>query len=437
MMEVIIGIIVGLSIGGVACWLVQEFRSKSRVADQSAQHETALSELKAAQEKSMVELQSDHRAKVAGLEGQLEQVASAQRLLDSAKEQLSIEFQAAASKVLQSNSEQFVQLANENLGKTLESAKGEFHQRHQQFQELVKPLSENYGKLNPQIETLTTQVNSITTETAKLSSALTDNRQVGSWGEIQLRRVVELAGMVDYCDFVEQPTISVDNKRERPDMVIKLPDNRAVVVDAKASTAAYLEAQQADDEATANAAWSKHANALKGQVDALASKNYGDNHAGSLDFVVMFVPGDQFLAAALGTNPEIIEYAVRKRVAIATPVSLISLLWAIANGWQQDRLARDTRKIKEAGEEMHKRMLTFISHYQKVGRELNQAVDAFNSSVNSFDSRVVPQGRRFAELVTKDEEAFQLPEEIDQLPRTSRYADATESRTDDARPQEV
>ena len=435
-MELLIGIIVGLAIGGAACWLVQEFRSKSRVAAQSAQHETALSELRAAHEKGVAELHADHHAKVAGLEGQLQQVASAQQLLDSAKEQLSIEFQAAASKALQSNNQQFVQLANENFGKTLESAKSELHQRHRQFQELVKPLAENYGKLNPQIETLTTQVSSITAETAKLSSALTDNRQVGRWGEIQLRRVVELAGMADYCDFVEQPTLNADGKRERPDMVINLPDNRAVVVDAKASTAAYMEAQRADDEDTASTAWLKHANALKGQVDDLASKNYADNQAGSLDFVVMFVPGDQFLAAALGANPEIIEYAMRKRVAIATPVSLISLLWAIANGWQQDRIARDTRNIKEAGEEMHKRMLNFISHYQNVGRELNRAVTAFNRSVGSFDSRVVPQGRQFAQLVTGDGDSFRLPEKIDQLPRISRYGDATASQPADTEQQE-
>ena len=424
-MEIIIGIIIGLVIGGAACWVAQEFRSKSRVTAQSAQHDMTLSELTAAHDKGMVELQASHREEVAGLRGQLEQVATAQQMIDSAKAQLGVEFQAAASKALQSNNEQFVQLANANLGKTLESAKSEFHQRHQQFQELVKPLAENYGKLNPQIETLTTQVSSITAETAKLSGALTDNRQVGSWGEIQLRRVVELAGMANYCDFVEQPTIDVDGKRERPDMVINLPNNRAVVVDAKASTAAYLEAQQADDEPTANAAWSKHASALRGQVDALASKNYGDGRKDSLDFVVMFVPGDQFLAAALGSNPDIIEYAMGKRVAIATPVSLISLLWAIANGWQQDRIARDALKIKEAGDEMHKRMLNFISHYQNVGRDLNRAVTAFNRSVGSFDSRVVPQGRKFAELVAADEDKFPLVEAIDQSPRISQYAAAS------------
>ena len=417
-MEWIIGVIIGLVIGGAACWFVQEFRAKSRLSQQQTAHDKALGDMQAGHREEAAALNE----RIAGLNGQLEQAATAQQIVATAKEQLSVQFQAAAGRALQSNNEQFVQLANENFGKTLETAKSEFHQRHQQFQELVKPLAENYGKLNPQIESLTAQVNSITAETAKLSGALTDNRQVGNWGEIQLRRVVELAGMADYCDFVEQPTISVDGRRERPDLVINLPDNRTVVVDAKASTAAYVEAQQASDDDTANAAWRRHANALKGQVDDLAGKNYGANQTGSLDFVVMFVPGDQFLAAALGSNPELIEYAMAKRVAITTPVSLISLLWAIANGWQQNRLARDTLKIKEAGEEMHKRMLNFISHYQNVGRDLNRAVTAFNRSVNSFDGRVVPQGRRFSGLVTGNEEGFPVPEEIDQTARISRYA---------------
>jgi len=203
---------------------------------------------------------------------------------------------------------------------------------------------------------------------------------------------------------------------------VKLPEHRAVVVDAKASTAAYMEAQHAEDDGAANDALQRHANALKRQVDELSGKNYGAEIEGSLDFVVMFVPGDQFLAAALSTNPELIEYAMEKQIAIATPASLIAMLWAIANGWQQLRFAESAQEIKQLGEEMHSRLLTFISRYQDVGRELNSAVTAFNRSIGSFDSRVVPQGRRFAELVTGSEDNFRVPEEIDQTPRISRYA---------------
>ena len=394
----IFGIVIGLAIGGVSSWFVRSTRAKSEAAT----------------------LQAGHREEVANLQGQLQQAESAQAIVDAAKEQLNDVFQSTASKALQGNNEQFLQLAQQNLGTTLESAKREFDQRHLQFQELVKPLSENYGKLNPQIETLASQMQSMTTETARLSSALTDNRQVGIWGELQLRRVVELAGMTAYCDFQEQTASA--NSSGRPDLVVNLPEKRAVVIDAKASTAAYMEAQQTDDDESASAALLRHANALKRQVDDLASKNYGAGVNGSLDFVVMFVPGDQFLSAALNANPELIEYAMGKHIAIATPASLIAMLWAVANGWQQLRFAESALEIKEAGEELHSRMLTFISRYQDVGRDLNRTVTAFNRSIGSFDQRVVPQGRRFSELIAGDEDKFQLPEMIGQTPRVSRYA---------------
>ena len=306
--------------------------------------------------------------------------------------------------------------------RTLESAKGEFNQRHEQFQALVKPLAQNYEKLNPQIESLILQSQSLAAETGKLSNALTNNRQIGSWGEIQLRRVVELAGMTEHCDFVEQTTVNGSN--DRPDLTVKLPEKRTVVVDAKASTAAYMEAQQTEDESASAEALRRHAGALRTQVDDLARKNYGAHVEGSLDFVVMFVPGDQFLAAALNANPSLVEYAMSKRVAIATPASLISLLWAVANGWQRFRIAENAETIRQAGEEMHQRMQTFIGHYQRVGRELRSAVDAYNSSVGSFDSRVFPQGRKFAQLVTDKEDDFPQPQAIEKVVSTSRYADA-------------
>ena len=404
-MELAVGVVFGLIIGGVASWLIRNARAKG---------EAAL-------------LVAEHREEVAHLQGQLTQSENAQSIVDAAKEQLNTEFEAAASRALQSNNQQFLQLAQENLGTTLESAKSEFNERHVQFQELVKPLTENYGKLNPQIETLASQMQSMTAETARLSGALTDNRRVGVWGELQLRRVVELAGMTAYCDFQEQAASA--NSSGRPDLVVNLPEKRAVVIDAKASTAAYMEAQQKDDDESASAALVKHASALKRQVDDLASKNYGAGVSGSLDFVVMFVPGDQFLAAALNANPELIEYAMGKQIAIATPASLIAMLWAIANGWQQLRFAESALEIREAGEELHSRMLTFISRYQDVGRDLNRTVTAFNRSIGSFDQRVVPQGRRFSDLIVGDEDKFQLPETIGQTPRISRY---TSSKTPDA-----
>ncbi|MYJ79877.1 MAG: DNA recombination protein RmuC, partial [Caldilineaceae bacterium SB0670_bin_27] len=314
-MELIVAVVVGLVVGGAACWLVQGARAKSRLA----------------------RLDADHREEKAALQGRLEQSENAEKILETAKEQLKETFQATASQALQANNSQFMDLAQENLGKTLEAAKGDFKQRHEQFEALVKPLTQNYEKLNPQISLLAQRSENLAAETGKLSSALTDNRQIGNWGEVQLRRVVELAGMEEYCDFREQ--VAIGDSQSRPDLTVRLPEQRTVVIDAKTSTAAYMDAQEADDREARDSSLRRHASALKAQVDDLAKKDYGTKVEGSLGFVVMFVPGDQFLAAALNANPELIEYAMSKRVAIATPASLISLLWSVANGWQRHRIA--------------------------------------------------------------------------------------------------
>ena len=404
-MELIVAVVVGLVVGGAVCWLVRGARAKSRMARMEADWV-----------KERVALREEN----AGLKGQLEQSDSVEKIVEMAKEQLNEKFQATASQALQANNSQFMDLAQENLGKTLEAAKGDFKQRHEQFEALVKPLTQNYEKLNPQISLLAQRSESIAEEATKLSSALTDNRQIGNWGEIQLRRVVELAGMQAYCDFAEQ--VAGTGSQIRPDLTVRLPEERTVIIDAKASTAAYLEAQQAGDEEARDDSLRRHASALKTQVDDLAKKEYGAKVEGSLDFVVMFVPGDQFLSAALNANPELIEYAMRKRVAIATPVSLISLLWSVANGWQRQRIAEDAERILEEGQELHKRLMTFMDHFKDVGTRLNRAVETFNKSVGSYDSRVLPQGRRFAEMVTDKKEELPQPLQIENRARISSYA---------------
>ena len=395
---VVAGILVGGVLGGAACWLVQGSRAKSR----------------------LTRIEADYREENAGLKGQLEQTDNAEKILEMAKEQLKESFQATASQALQANNSQFMDLAQENLGKTLEAAKGDFKQRHEQFEALVKPLTQNYEKLNPQIDLLMQRSESLAIETGKLSSALTDNRQIGNWGEVQLRRVVELAGMQDYCDFGEQ--VAGSGSQIRPDLTVRLPEQRTVIIDAKASTAAYMEAQQADDEEKRDASLRRHASALKAQVDDLAKKDYGTKVEGSLDFVVMFIPGDQFLAAALSANPALIEHAMKKRVAIATPASLISLLWAVANGWQRQRIAENAEEILKEGQELHSRMLTFMKHFQSVGTRLQGAVDNFNKSVRSYESRVLPQGRRFAEMVTDKTDELPQLQQIESSALNSDYA---------------
>ena len=394
---VVAGVLMGCLCGGAAIWLVQGSRAKSRLSRNGGGFP--------------VKERAALREENAGLKGQLEQSDSAEKIVEMAKEQLNERFQSTASQALQANNSQFMDLAQENLGKTLEAAKGDFKQRHEQFEALVKPLTQNYEKLNPQIESLMQQGQNIIAETGRLSNALTSNRQVGSWGEVQLRRVVELAGMEAYCDFAEQAAGS--GSQIRPDLTVRLPDKRTVVVDAKASTEAFLEAQQAEDESARKASFSRHARALRSQVDDLASKNYGAIVEGSLDFVVMFVPGDQFLAAALNANPALIEHAMSKRVAIATPASLISLLWAVANGWQRQRVAENAEVILKEGQELHSRMLTFMNHFQNTGSRLEKAVEDYNKSVRSFERRVLPQGRRFADMVAEKKDEYPQPQQIE------------------------
>ena len=345
------------------------------------------------------------------------------RAIEDAKERLSEAVKADVAGAIRDNSEVLVGMADENFKKTMVAARGELDRKHQLFESLVKPLSSGYEKLNPQIEHLAAQVQSVTAETAKLSGALSDNRQVGQWGEIQLRRVVELAGMAKHCDFVEQPTS--EGSRGRPDMVVKLPNGRAVVVDAKASTAAFLEARTASDEAAAKDALDRHAKGLKRQLDDLAKKNYGAGVADAVDFVVMFVPGDQFLSAALEVAPDLVAHGMRKRVAIATPASLIALLWAVAHGWQQVDVARNAKEIQAVGRELHESVLRFVLKNQRLGRALESAVKAHNESIGAFDEGVLRKGRRFAELVVGgvDESQLQI-EAVEGQVRVSKCATA-------------
>ena len=383
-MEWIVPLIIGAIVGGLACWLIQEQRAKARLAEAD----------------------------------------SASKVVEAAKEQLRDAFHATAAQVVRDNREQFMDTASATLGKALETAKGEFNQRHEQFQALVKPLADNYATLNPRIESLVGQTRALTAETGRLSSALTDSRQIGSWGEIQLRRIVELAGMMEHCDFDTQ--VTMPGSGERPDLVVRLPESRTIVIDAKASTAAYMEAQEAENPNAAGAAMRRHARALRTQVDDLAKKGYGAQSPGSLDFVVMFVPGDQFLAAALSATPNLVEYAMSKRVAIVTPASLISLLWAVANGWQRHRIGENAERIHQAGEELYKRIVAFMGHYEKVGQRLRSAVDSYNQTIRLYNDRVEPQGRRFAQLASASEEVFTAPQEIEGTIRTSRQVPAIE-----------
>lgn len=400
----IVGVAIGLAAGLIIGFLLSTWLDTSKIRS----------------------LESVHKERTDELNKQIAESANAKELINDAKDQLTTEFQAIASQALQGNNEQFMQLADQKLSTTMQTAQRELDQRHRQFQELVKPLAEDYGNLNPRIDQLNDRLQSITVETANLSGALrSDNRAVGNWGEIQLQRVVDLAGMTAYCDFSEQQTVG--NSLDRPDMVVRLPERRAIVVDAKASTAAYMEASETDDESVADAAWKRHASALRNQVNNLSNKRYGDKVDGALDFVVMFIPGDQFLAAALRDSPDLVEYAMSRRVAIATPASLIAMLWAVANGWQQQELAQNAEQIRVIGAKMHQDLVRFIDNYGTLRQRINQTVAAFNNTAGTLEGSVIVSARRMAELGVGDPGTLDLPEAILDNARQLTYA--TDERT--------
>lgn len=346
--------------------------------------------------------EASHRERVAGLEARLAEGGDAAKAIEDARAGLG----ETVATALREGSDALVDLADANFRKSMAEAKGELDKKHLLFVGLVKPLSEGYLKLNPQIEQLSAQVQSVTAEAAKLSGALSDNRQVGQWGEIQLRRVVEMAGMSKHCDFDEQ--VVCEGTRGRPDMVVKLPNGRAVVVDAKASMSAFVEAGTAKDGETAKDALVRHAKNLKRQIDDLAKKDYGAGMKNAVDFTVMFVPGDQFLNAALEVAPDLVAYGMGKRVAIATPASLIALLWTVAHGWQQVEIARNAKEIEVVGRELHRGLLRFVEKHLRLGKALEAAVKAHNESVGALDEGVLPKGRRFADLVVGEADGSAL-----------------------------
>src|SRR5262245_16993799 len=283
-----------------------------------------------------------------------------------------------------------------------------------------------FGGLQQQLRMLHETQEILRTETGNLVTALRNPSTRGRWGEMQLRRAVEMAGMLRHCDFVEQSTVVGDDGRLRPDVIVRLPGSKQAVVDAKVPLHAYLEAVEATDDATQVARLRDHARQVRTHIDQLSSKAYWSQFADAPDFVVMFVPGDQLLAAAFEHEPALMEHAIENRVLIATPVTLIALLRSIAYGWQQENLAENARQIAAAGRTLHDRLGTFATHLRKVGNNLDRAVGAYNEAVGSYEARVVPAARRLSELDVTQEDAASL----DALERRVRPVVAPEPTVD-------
>jgi DNA recombination protein RmuC len=299
------------------------------------------------------------------------------------------------------SNEAFLQLASAKLDGTVKPLTDHLAKVEEQMQSLDRARAQSYGALREQLSTLSSR-----TET--LSNALRAPHVRGRWGEIQLRRVVELAGMLPYCDFVEQVTTSTDDGRLRPDLIVRLPGEKQVVVDAKVPLAAYLEAHEATDDDTRAARLADHARQVREHLQKLSAKSYWQQFADSPDYVVMFLPDEGFFRSAWEQDPELVEFGVRNRVHIASPTTLIVLLQAIAFGWQQEKVAEDARTVHELGRRLYERLSVMGGHLTKVGSSLDRAVSSYNQTVSSLESRVLVTARELEKHVPSDKEIEQL-----------------------------
>jgi len=365
-----------------------------------------------------------HRTQAAARAAALEATLAAERagaadklrLLDDARARLGDAFKAISADALRASSASFLELARAALSREHEAARGDLDKRQAAIGELVAPVKDSlgkldvhlreiekaregaYGALHEQLRAVGEAQGLLRAEAQNLVKALRAPQVRGRWGEVQLRRVVELAGLVDRCDFDEQVSTGPADGRLRPDLVVHLPGGRDVVVDAKAPLAAYLEAVEAKDEATRAARLADHARQLRAHVDALSKKAYWEQFRQAPEFVILFLPGESFYAAALEADPSLLEGSAERRVLLATPTTLIALLRSVAAGWRQASVAENAERVAALGRDLHKRLGDLAGHLAHVGGSLDAAVHHYNRAVGSFESRVLVTARRFEAL---------------------------------------
>jgi DNA recombination protein RmuC len=430
-------LITHLAAGSAKSALTERLKSEER---RNTETEARLAHVSSESERNETAAQT-FRNQLAEMTSRLESERKAaeekQALLERAEAKLSDTFKALSADALKGASEQFLQLAKSTLASQTEEAKGEIEKRKTAIETLVKPVADSLGKfqlrigeieklregayseLKEQVRALGEGQLGLQKETASLVKALRQPTGRGQWGEMQLRRVVELAGMQEHCDFTLQThTTNDEGKRLRPDLVVKLPGGKSIVVDSKTPMDAYLNALETSDEAERERFLTQHAAQVRTHIQQLSSKKYTDQFEDTPEFTVLFLPSESFFSAALHSDPGLIERGVDHGVILATPTTLIALLKAVAYGWRQEALALNAKEISALGRTMHERLGKLAEHFSKLGNSLNNAVDHYNKAIGSYESRVMSTARKFEELKAASE-GTTLPD-IEAIDKTTR-----------------